>query len=124
MCYNDDTILLGDDFIKIIIVGCGKIGNTIIESLVAEGHSVTAVDNSKSAVADTVNAYDCMGICGSGTDFDTLAEANAEQCDLFVAVTGSDEFNMLSCFIAKRMGAKHTIARIRDIDYARQYKFY
>lgn len=102
---------------KIIVVGCGKIGRTIVESLVSEGHDVTAVDKNSAVVADSVNLYDCMGICGSGTDYDVLAEAGAGECDLFIAVTGFDEFNMLSCFLAKRMGAGHTIARIRNPEY-------
>ncbi len=102
---------------KIIVVGCGKIGATIIESLVAEGHDVTAVDSNSAVVSEMVELYDCMGICGSGTDMDTLQECDAENCELFVAVTGSDEFNMLSCFMAKRMGAAHTIARIRNPQY-------
>ncbi len=102
---------------KIIVVGCGKIGATIIENLVAEGHDVTAVDLNSAVVSDMVELYDCMGICGSGTDYDTLKECSVGDCELFVAVTGSDEFNMLSCFMAKRMGASHTIARIRSPQY-------
>lgn len=102
---------------KIIVVGCGKIGSTIIESLVNEGHDVTAVDKITRVVSDVVDMYDCMGICGSGTDYDVLAEAGTADCDLFVSVTGEDEFNMLSCFLAKRMGAGHTIARIRNPEY-------
>ncbi len=58
-----------------------------------------------------------MGVCGSGTDCDTLMECDAEHADLFIAVTGSDEFNMLSCFMAKQLGAQHTIARIRNPEY-------
>ncbi len=102
---------------NIIVVGCGKIGLAIIESLVSEGHNVTAVDNDVSLIEDIVNQHDCMGICGPGTDYDTLAEANVGDCELFIATTGSDEFNMLSCFLAKRMGASHTIARIRNPEY-------
>ena len=102
---------------NITVVGCGKVGETLIENFVNEGHDVTAVDKNAAVVADMVELFDCMGICGSGTDCDTLSEANAEDCDLFVAVTGSDEFNMLACFMAKRMGAKHTIARIRNPEY-------
>lgn len=102
---------------KIIVVGCGKIGATIIESLVNEGHDVTAVDSNSAVVTEMVEQYDCMGLCGSGTDCNTLQECSVEDCELFVAVTGSDEFNMLSCFMAKRMGASHTIARIRNPEY-------
>lgn len=102
---------------KIIVVGCGKIGATIIESLVNEGHDVTAVDNNSAVVNDMVEMYDCIGVCGSGTDCNTLSETGVENCELFVAVTGSDEFNMLACFMAKSLGAKHTIARIRNPEY-------
>ncbi len=101
----------------IVVVGCGKIGATIIESLVNEGHNVTAVDSNDTIVRDMVELYDCMGLAGSGTDYATLKESHADKCELFIAVTGSDEFNMLSCFMAKRMGAKHTIARIRNPEY-------
>lgn len=102
---------------KIIIVGCGKIGTTIVASLVGEGHDVVAIDNDPDAIADIMNVYDAMCICGNGADSDTLTEAGISGCELFVAVTSSDELNMLSCFIAKRMGAKHTIARIRNPEY-------
>ncbi|MBE6766633.1 MAG: Trk system potassium transporter TrkA [Ruminococcaceae bacterium] len=102
---------------KIIVVGCGKIGATIIESLVAEGHDVTVIDKEPSIVSESVELYDCMGICGSGADCKTLTDSGIDGCDLFVSVTGSDEFNMLSCFMAKRLGAAHTIARIRNPEY-------
>ena len=102
---------------RIIIVGCGKIGTTIIASLVNEGHDVVAVDDNPDIIADITNTYDAMGVCGNGTDCETLAEAEVEKAELFVSVTGSDELNMLSCFIARRMGAKHTIARIRNPEY-------
>ncbi len=102
---------------KIIIVGCGKIGNTIIESLVGEGHDVVAIDESKTAADEVGNIYDVMSLCGNGVDWETLQEAGVEKAELFVAVTGSDEFNMLSCYIAGRMGARHTVARIRNPEY-------
>jgi len=103
--------------IKIAVVGCGKIGTSIIENLTSEGHDVTAVDINNDLVSSCVDLYDCMGVCGSGTDCDTLVECGAGGCNLFVAVTGSDEFNMLSCFMAKQLGAEHTIARIRNPEY-------
>lgn len=102
---------------NIIVVGCGKVGAAILENLVAEGHDVTAIDSNSIVLNSAVNQYDCMGVCGSGTDCNTLQEAGAASCDLFVAVTGSDEFNMLSCFMAKGLGAGHTIARIRNPKY-------
>ncbi|MGN1006394.1 MAG: Trk system potassium transporter TrkA [Aristaeellaceae bacterium] len=102
---------------NIIIVGCGKIGTTILSSLLAEGHDIVAVDSNPDVISEISNIYDSMYVCGSGTDCDTLTEAGVEHTELFVAVTGSDELNMLSCFIAKKMGAKHTIARIRNPEY-------
>ena len=102
---------------NIIVVGCGKIGTTIIASLVQEGHDVVAIDDVSAVIAEVTNIYDVMGVCGNGADCNTLSEAGVERTELFVAVTGSDELNMLSCFIARRMGAKHTIARIRNPEY-------
>ncbi len=102
---------------NIIVVGCGKIGATIIDSLISEGHNVTAVDSNPAILSDTCTVYDAIGICGSGTDCNTLIDAGADKADLFVAATGSDEFNMLSCYLAKKMGAKNTVARIRNPEY-------
>lgn len=105
---------------NIIIVGCGKIGTTVLSSLLAEGHDIVAVDSDPQVISEISNIYDSMCVCGSGTDCDTLTEAGVEKAELFVATTGSDELNMLSCFIAGKMGAKHTVARIRNPEYNAQ----
>lgn len=102
---------------KIIIVGCGKIGKSLIGSLVTEGHEVVVIDKMQSKVAEAINIYDVIGVCGIGTDSVTLTEAGVDKADIFVAVTGSDELNMLSCYIAKTLGAENTVARIRDRAY-------
>ena len=102
---------------NIIIVGCGKIGSTILSSLLAEGHDIVVVDSNPEVISEVSNIYDSMYLCGNGVDCDTLAEAGVENAELVVAVTGSDELNMLSCFVARKMGAKHTIARIRNPEY-------
>lgn len=102
---------------KIIIVGCGKIGSTILESLVAEGHDVVAIDIDEAVVNSIGDRHDAMAIRGSGADCDALREAGVNEAELFIATSSSDELNMLSCFIAKRMGVKHTIARIRNREY-------
>ena len=99
---------------KTIVIGCGQIGRSIVSSLTSEGYDVTAVDIDPQAVESISNIYDAMTLCGSGTDCDALQEAGVADCDLFVACATSDELNMLSCFLARRMGAKHTIARIRN----------
>lgn len=99
---------------RIVVVGCGKIGKTIIESLVKEKHEVYAIDSKMEVVEEVRNAYDIISYCGNGTDYESLSAVDTDKCELFIAVTGSDEFNMLACFCAKRMGAKYTVARIRD----------
>ncbi len=102
---------------NIIVVGCGKIGTTILASLVAEGHDVTAIENRTEALTEITNVYDVIGVLGNGGDCETLSEAGVERAELVVAATGSDELNMLCCYIAKQMGAAHTIARIRNPEY-------
>lgn len=102
---------------KIIVVGIGKIGETVLESLVSEGHDVTAIDADPAVIRDITNLYDAICICGNATDVKTLKEADAEHADMFVSATSSDEFNMLACFLAGRLGAGHTVARIRTPEY-------
>ncbi len=102
---------------NIIIAGCGKIGRTLVEALTSEGHDVTVIDENPAAVEEITNTYDVMGVCGNATDCDTLEEANVYDSELFIAVTGSDELNMLACFLAKKIGAAHTVARIRNPEY-------
>ena len=102
---------------KIIIVGCGKIGTAILGNLVDEGHEVVAIDNDPEIITEITNIYDVIGVCGNGADSEVLIEAGVEDAGLFATVTDSDELNMLSCFLAKRMGASHTIARIRNPEY-------
>ena len=101
----------------IIVVGCGKIGSKIVQSLVEEGHDVVAVDNNSTVLESITNIYDVMTVCGSGTDCETLQDAGVSEAELVIAVTASDEFNMLCCYLSRKMGAKHTIARIRKPEY-------
>ncbi len=105
---------------RIIIVGCGKIGQTIVEELVAEKQDVLVLDSNPEVVKRMVDTYDVMGICGNGVSYDRLIEADTGKADLFIAVTRSDELNMLCCFAAKKLGAKYTVARIRDYEYTNQ----
>jgi trk system potassium uptake protein TrkA len=102
---------------RIILVGCGKIGVALISALVAEGHDVVAMDSRQDVLDDLTNQYDVMCMTGNGADCEALEEAGVAKTDLFIAVTGSDELNMLMCFLAKRQGASHTIARIRNPQY-------
>ena len=108
---------------NIIIVGLGKIGTTMTKQLVAEGHDVTVIDIKHETVVSTVDAYDVMGICGNGASREILEEAGASKAKLIIAATPSDELNILSCLMAKRMGTENTIARVRNPDYANQNQF-
>lgn len=102
---------------KILIVGCGKIGTALVGSLCAEGHDIVAIDTDRKVLEDINNIYDVMCVCGNGADSDVLEEAGAEKAELIISVTNSDEINMLSCFFAKKMGTAHSVARIRKADY-------
>ena len=102
---------------RIILVGCGKIGVALISALVSEGHDVVAMDSRQDVLDNLTDQFDVMCVTGNGADCEALVEAGVAKTDLFIAVTGSDELNMLMCFLAKRQGASHTIARIRNPQY-------
>ena len=102
---------------KIIIVGGGKIGATLIENLEAEGHDITLIDSEQKVIDEISNIYDVMCVCGNAVDNDTLNEAQVSKAELLIAVTESDEINMLICFIAKKMGASYTVARVRNPEF-------
>lgn len=104
----------------IIVAGCGKIGKSIIKNMLKENHSVTVIDIDRNVVSSMTDTLDVLGIVGTCTSYDVLKEAGAKTADLFIAVTSSDELNMLSCYVAKKMGAKHTVARTRDYEYNRK----
>ncbi len=115
------------DKMKIIICGCGKIGKSILNSLAHEGHDITVLDPEPSVISNVTDIYDVMGICESGTSCEALAQASVHSAGLFIAATGNDETNLLACFLAKRMGAEHTVARIGskesstdDIDFLKR----
>ncbi len=108
---------------NIIIVGCGKVGVTLAEQLDQEGHDVVVIDNRASAVESAANFMDVMGIVGSGASHQVLMEAGIENADLLIAVTGSDELNLLCCLIARKAGNCHTIARVRNPQYNDEIDF-
>ena len=107
---------------RIVVIGDGKVGNAIIQHVSREGHQVVVVDKNPSVVEDIVNRYDVMGICGNGASYQILKEADAGRAHVVIAVTASDETNMLACVLAKKMGAKSTIARVRSYEYNDQVK--
>jgi trk system potassium uptake protein len=104
---------------RILIVGVGKIGYTVAYWLAQEGHMVTVIDKDMDILTRVVNELDVVGFCGSGIDSSVLQEAEISEMDLFAALTGSDEQNLISCLIAKNLGVKNTIARIRQPVYSK-----
>ena len=104
---------------KIVIAGCGIVGTALAERLAGEKHNVTIIDINESHLNYVQNNIDVMGICGNATAPDVLEEANISSANLFIAVTDSDEENLLSCLLAKKLGADNTIARVRTSQNAR-----
>lgn len=106
---------------KIILVGCGNVGYKIVEHLSGENeHDITVVDIKNEVVQNVVKRFDIMGVVGSGSRIDILLEAGIEQADLLIAVANSDELNLLTCFVAKKIGNCQTIARVRNPEYSKQ----
>ena len=105
---------------KIVIVGVGKLGKNLTKYLTLENHDIVVIDNNEGLIEDIVNEYDVLGYSGNGASYDVLVEAGAENADLLIAVTSSDEVNILSCLVAKKLKIKQTIARVRNIEYAKQ----
>ena len=103
---------------KIIIVGCGKVGRTLAEELNKDDNEVTVIDRSYAVVEELSNQFDVMGVAGNGASYKTQMEAGIEKADLLIAVTASDELNLLCCLIAKRAGNCQTIARVRNPEYS------
>ena len=108
---------------KITIIGAGKLGVMLAKTLTAENHDITIIDINEDRVGKLVEMLDVQGISGSATHYDVLDEADMKNCDLLICTTPSDENNILSCLIAKKMGAKHTIARVRNPEYSSQMNF-
>ena len=102
---------------NIIIVGCGRVGRTIVHQLEKEGHSITIIDKDAHALQSIAGSQNVMAIEGNGATFDMLKEADVDNCDIMIAVTASDELNLYACLIAKNAGAPHTIARVRNPEY-------
>jgi len=102
---------------KIVIVGDGKVGSTLASQLAGEGHDVTIIDNNAETLRHSVETLDVKGIVGNGATYAVQVEAEVPSSDLVVAATSSDELNVLVCMLGKRLGAHHTIARIRDPEY-------
>lgn len=108
---------------NVIVIGAGKIGKYLTKSLREEGHDLVVVDIDEQRVDRIVEEQDVNGICGNGTHCDVLKEAGVSNAYLVISTTYSDEINILCCLIARKMGARHAIARVRGPEYARQIDF-
>lgn len=108
---------------RIAIVGCGKMGSILADRLVAEKHDVTIIDRDEQVLENCMDRLDALTVKGSGVSVQTLTEADIKHMDIVIATTVSDETNMLCCLTANRLGAKYTIARIRDPEYLGSMSF-
>ncbi|MDL2254575.1 NAD-binding protein, partial [Ruminococcaceae bacterium OttesenSCG-928-I18] len=99
---------------KIIIVGAGKVGLFLTQTLTEENHDVTVVDTDPHALERMQESCDALSVLGHGATRQKLSEAEADTANLLIATTGSDEINLLSCLTARKMGCRHTIARVRN----------
>ncbi|MCR4756104.1 MAG: Trk system potassium transporter TrkA [Lachnospiraceae bacterium] len=108
---------------SIIIVGCGKVGSALVERLSGEGHNITIIDKDSAKIQALTNMYDVMGVNGNGASYNVQVEAGIDTADLFIAVTDSDELNLLCCTVAKREGKCVTIARVHTPEYSKEAAF-
>lgn len=108
---------------NIVIIGDGKVGSTLSSQLQKEGHDIVVIDNNQNALKNLINTQDVMCVEGNGALHAVQEEAGVSKADLVVACTSMDELNMLCCLLAKKLGAKKTIARVRDPQYFRQLNF-
>ncbi len=99
---------------KILVIGVGKVGETLVKNLTKENHDIIVIDLNSSAINKVVNRYDIKGMIGSGIERDVLMECGVSSADIVISCTSRDEVNVLTCVLAKKLGAKYTVARVRD----------
>lgn len=107
----------------IVVIGMGKVGTALTESLSGEGHDIVVIDNKPDVIENAVNKSDVMALLGNGATYRVQKEAGVEKAELLIAVTPSDELNILCCMIGRKIGAKNTIARVRNPEYSSQLLF-
>lgn len=108
---------------KIIVVGCGKVGTSVTELLIQEGHDIVVIDQEAHVIENITNHFDVMGIVGNGASYSVQMEAGIEEANVLLAITDSDELNLLCCMIAKKAGNCDTIARVRNHLYFNEVSF-
>ena len=107
---------------KVVIVGDGKVGSTIAKQLSGEGHDIIVIDNNTTVLNNASNTMDIMSVEGNGASMSVQKRAGVPGADLLIAATSADEVNMLSCLVGKKVGAKNTIARVRNPEYYEQIR--
>ncbi len=108
---------------QIFVIGNGKIGQEIVQSVSQEGHNITIIDSNPKVVNKLIDSFDVKGIVGNGASLEIQKEAGIQNADLVIAVTSSDEINLLSCLLAHKLGASDTIARVRNPQYLKQLQY-
>lgn len=107
---------------EIVISGLGSVGTTLMQELVDEGHNIVVIDINAQKIENAVNKFDVKGVIGNGASTSVLKEAGVQHSDLFIGATNHDELNILCCIIAKKLGAKKTIARASKPEYLDLFK--
>ena len=105
---------------KIVIIGDGKVGHKLTAQLSEEDYDIVLIDQNEGRLKEALNRMDIFCITGDGANVEVQKEADVPHADLVIACASTDELNMLSCLLAKRLGAKHTIARVRNPIYYKQ----
>lgn len=108
---------------NIIVAGGGKVGELLSVELTNEGNNITLIEKNEKKLERLVYKNDITGVIGNCVDYNTLVEAQVEDGDIFIAVTSEDELNIIACIIAQKLGAKHTIARVRNPEYSAHIDF-
>ena len=108
---------------KIVIVGDGKVGCTLTERLSKEGHDIVVIDNNRQVLRESAEIFDVMAVHGNGASLRVQKAADVQNSDLLIAAASGDELNLLCCIIARKLGCKHTIARMRNPEYVEQLFF-
>lgn len=108
---------------KIVIVGAGVVGESLCSELSEEGNDVILIEKREEVLNRIIDTNDITGLVGNGASYENLFEAGADKADVFIAVTEADELNIISCIIAQKIGAKYTIARVRNPEYSTNKKF-
>lgn len=108
---------------KIVIVGDGKVGYTLTKRLSQEGHDIVVIDNNRSVLLQSQESLDVAVVDGNGASVEVQREAGVGSSDLLIAATSGDETNLLCCMVARKLGCRHTIARVRNPEYDQQTRF-